>query len=177
MIHTHTMSQLKTVQEPLKLLRTGANYTNIAAASLATEVPTTVFPVPSGNPAGWSFAMIGASTLNYLKLIPFINTATPGSQAIRVTGYSLSDAGFYVPQLLFYGSISAVSATTVTINSELVYMATTLNKLEGDAKIYNASTSKSTAFILVDTLGCQHIRVEFINSASSGKGNAFYGAM
>jgi hypothetical protein len=176
MIHTHTMSQLKTVQEQLKLLRPStSNFAVVAVGSLTTEVPTTSFPTPTGSPIGHTFAVIPASTLNYLKLIPFISVATPSAHAIRVTGYSLADSGFYVPQLLFYGTISAVSATASTINSQSVYVATTINKTEGDAKIYNAATSKSAAFVLVDTLGCQYIKVEFIGA--SGNANAFYGAM
>jgi hypothetical protein len=170
------MSQLKTVQEPLKLLRTGLiNFSVVAVGSLTTEVPTTSFPAPTGGALSHTFVVIPASTLNYLKLIPFISVATPSAHAIRVTGYSLADSGFYVPQLLFYGTISAVSATASTINTQSVYVATTINKTEGDAKIYNAASSKSTAFILVDTLGCQHIKIEFIGA--SGNANAFYGAM
>jgi hypothetical protein len=179
MIHTHTMSQLKTVQEPLKLLRTStlSHFAVVTAGNLTTEIPTTVLPAPSGPGNSHTFVVISAPSLNYLKLIPFISLATPSGNAIRVTGYSLAETGFYVPQLLFYGTISAVSATSAVINASTpMYVATTINKIDGDAKIYNATSSKSGAFVLIDTLGCQNIKVEFIG-AGGGTANAFYGAM
>lgn len=171
MIHTHTMSQLKTVQEPMKLLK-ATNVTNVAAASLPIEVPTLTAPITTG-----SCVVISSSALNYLKLVPILSTNTvPTGQAIRVTGYSISDAGFYIPQLLFYGSASAMNTTaTTTVGGSIMYAVATLNKTEGDAKIYSSTTSKSTSFLLIDTLGCQLLKIEFVGA--SGTSNAFYGAM
>ena len=180
MIYTHTLSQLKTAQDSLKLLRTStlAHLQVVTTANLTTEIPTTTIPAATGNPNGHTFVVIPAPLLNYLKLIPFISLATPSGNAIRVTGYSLAETGFYVPQLLFYGNITAVSTASVVINvaSVPMYVATTISKIDGDAKIYNATSSKSGAFVLIDTLGCQLIKVEFIGSGG-GTANAFYGAM
>jgi len=180
MIYTHTLSQLKTAQDPLKLLRTStlSHFAVVTTGSLTTEIPTTTLPAPTGPGNSHTFVVIPAPLLNYLKLIPFISLATPSGNAIRVTGYSLAETGFYVPQLLFYGTISAVSTASIVINAINVpmYVATTINKTDGDAKIYNATSSKSGAFVLIDTLGCQNIKIEFIGSGG-GTANAFYGAM
>jgi len=174
MIHTHTMTQFKTVQEPMKLLST-TNKTNIAVASLPPE------NVSATTPAGTNSAtIVPASSLNYLKIVPLFTAAYSG-QAIRVVGYTKSDVGnFFVPQLLFYGTVTAVntSATAFTNASVSFYPAVTINKGEGDAKIYSASTtSKSPASLLIDTLGCQLIEIEFAATAGSGTCNAFIGAI
>lgn len=174
MIHTHTMSQLKTVQEPMKLLST-TNKTNIAIASLSHENVSATAPVNSN-----SSTVITASSLNYLKIIPLF-TALYGGQAIRVVGYTKSDVGnFYVPQLLFYGTVGAIntSATAFTNSSTSFYPALTITKQEGDAKVYNSSTtSRSASSLLIDTLGCQLIEVEFTATSGTGTCNAFIGAI
>ena len=173
MIHTHTMSQLKTVQEPLILLAPTANIPN-NTTTIPNNLPTTAAPTNSNS------VVISASTLNYIKIIPLTGTAT--AQTIRVTGWNKSIVGtttYYVPQLLFYGSIAALGATSVAINGIQLFPAVTINKTQGDAKIYNATSISSTAFILVDTLGCEQIEIEYFatGSGSATGGNAFYGAM
>lgn len=174
MIHTHTMTQFKTVQDPIKLLST-TNKTNIAVASLSHENVSATQPVSSG-----SSTVIQASSLNYLKIIPLF-TAVYAGQVIRVVGYTKSDVGdFYVPQLLFYGTVTAVntSATAFTNASTSFYPALTINKVEGDAKIYNSSTtSKSASSLLIDTMGCQLIEIEFAATSGAGTCNAFIGAI
>jgi len=174
MIHTHTMTQFKTVQEPMKLLST-TNKTNIAVANLPHENVSTTVPVGSN-----SATIIPASSLNYLKIVPLFTAAYAG-QAIRVIGYTKSDVdNFFVPQLLFYGTVTAVntSATAFTNATISFYPAITINKIEGDAKIYNASTtSKTPASLLIDTLGCQTIEIEFAATSATGTCNAFIGAI
>ena len=174
MIHTHTMTQFKTVQDPIKLLST-TNNTNILIGSLSHENVSTTVPVSSS-----SSTVVPASSLNYIKIVPLFTAAYAG-QVIRVVGYTKSDVGnFYVPQLLFYGTVTAVntSATAFTNASTSFYPALTINKIEGDAKIYNSSTtSKSAASLLIDTLGCQLVEIEFAATAASGTCNAFVGAI
>ena len=174
MIHTHTMTQFKTVQDPIKLLST-TNKTNITVATLSHENVSATVPVSSG-----SSTVVPAASLNYIKIIPLFTAAYTG-QAIRVVGYTKSDVGsFYVPQLLFYGTVTAVntSATAFTNASISFYPALTINKIEGDAKIYNSSTTtKSAASLLIDTLGCQLIEIEFAATAAVGTCNAFVGAI
>lgn len=174
MIHTHTMTQFKTVQDPIKLLST-TNKINVDVASLSHENVSATVPASSS-----SSTVIQAASLNYLKLVPLFTSAYAG-QAIRVVGYTKSDVdNFYVPQLLFYGTVTAVntSATAFTNASTSFYPALTINKIEGDAKIYNSSTTtKSAASLLIDTLGCQLVEIEFAATSGGGTCNAFVGAI
>lgn len=180
MIHTHTMTQLKTSQEPMKLLST-SNKLNVAAASLSHETVTTTIPVSTT-----SATVIPASSLNYVRIVPLFSTTLAAGQAIRVVGYTKSDVGnFFVPQQLFYGTVTAInaSATAFSNASNNLYPALTITKQEGDAKVYNSSTtSRSAAGLIIDTLGCQFIEIEFVATAAgvantSGICNAFYGVL
>lgn len=172
MIHQHTMTQLKTVQTPLAWLSTNmpTNTTNIP-----NEGPTTTPPSGAG--------VIPSASLNYIKIVPMLN-ALATTQTIRVTGWSKAVVGtttYYVPQLLFYGSISALNTANngLTINTVLLKPVSTISKTQGDAKIYNSTSVNSTSFILVDTLGCDTIEVEYFaaSGGSSNGGNIFYGAI
>ena len=172
MIHTHTMTQLKTVQEPMKLL-SATNITNVAIPTLSDDMPTTTVPV-----TGASAVVIPTSTLNYMKIVPMFSAATAG-QVMRVTGYTKTDTGaFFVPQLLYFGTVSAVNTTftpATAINGQNMYSVATHGKTEGDAKVYTATSGQSTASLLIDTLGCQFIKIDFAATAASGLCNAFIG--
>lgn len=173
MIHTHTMTQLKTVQEPMKLL-SATNLTNVAIASLTDDVPSTSMPVTAN-----SAVVIPTSTLNYIKIVPMFSAATAG-QVMRVTGYTKTDNNaFFVPQLLYYGTVSAVNTTftATVINSQNMFSVATHAKTEGDAKVYTATSAQSTASLLVDTVGCHFIKIDFAATAASGLCNAFVGAI
>ena len=174
MIHTHTMTQLKTVQEPMKLL-SATNLTNVAIASLTDDVPTTTMPVTNGNGV-----VIPTSTLNYIKIVPMFSTALAAGQVMRITGYTKTDNNaFFVPQLLYYGTVSAVNTTftATVINSQNMFSVATHAKTEGDAKVYTATSAQSTASLLVDTVGCHFIKIDFAATAASGLCNAFVGAI
>lgn len=173
MIHTHTMTQLKTVQEPMKLL-SATNITNVAIASLTDDVPSTSMPVTAN-----SAVVIPTSTLNYIKIVPMFSAATAG-QVMRVTGYTKTDNNaFFVPQLLYYGTVSAVNTTftATVINSQNMFSVATHAKTEGDAKVYTATSAQSTASLLIDTIGCHFIKIDFAATAASGLCNAFIGAI
>jgi hypothetical protein len=171
MIHTHTMTQLKTVQEPMKLL-SATNLTNVAIASLTDDVPSTSMPVTAN-----SAVVIPTSTLNYIKIVPMFSAATAG-QVIRVTGYTKTDNNaFFVPQLLYYGTVSAVNTTQTVINSQNMFSVVTHAKTEGDAKVYTATSAQSTASLLVDTIGCHFIKIDFAATSAAGLCNAFVGAI
>jgi len=103
MIHTHTMSQLKTVQEPMKLL---APFGITAAASYPSYVPTTTLPTTGGT--------IQSSPLNYIKVCPVFLTAVGGTPRFKVTGWNTvaSVPSTYIPQLLFEGTVSAQNSTS-----------------------------------------------------------------
>ena len=174
MIHTHTMTQLKTVQEPMKLL-SATNITNVAIASLTDDVPSTSMPVTAN-----SAVVIPTSTLNYIKIVPMFSALHAG-QVMRVTGYTKTDNGaFFVPQLLYFGTVSAVNTTftpATVINSQNMFSVATHAKTEGDAKVYTATSAQSTASLLVDTIGCHFIKIDFAATAASGLCNAFVGAI
>jgi hypothetical protein len=175
MIHQHTMTQLKTVQDPMRLLSSAVI---TSGTSLTNEVATTTQPAtPTSNPG---YVVVPASSLNYIKIAPYVSSAA-NSLTIRVTGWSKTSdtAAVYVPQVLFQGTISAVGANSTTSagtgTGNTLYPAATIAKTYGDAKIYNSATS-SCGFILVDTLGSQFIKIEIIAS-SAVTYNAFIGAI
>lgn len=175
MIHTHTMSQLKTVQEPMKLLSATNIDVVLTATNYSTNAPQTSAPVAAG-----SQIIIPNTSLNYLKIVPVVQSTTTSPQ-IKVTGWSkvVNAAGtiiFWVPQCLFAsGAMTKNTTDTFTINSVLFNRMETIPKSQGDGKVFNATGTKDTAFVLVDTVGCEIIEVEFIGSG--GKANAFYGAI
>ena len=167
MIHNHTMTQIKTVQDPVKLLKSS----NISTATAyTTETATTSQPATAAN-----YVVIPASTLSYLKLYPLLNTAA-NSPTVRVSGWSKDDSGtFWVPTVLFEGSISAISGTATTVNSASLYQASSFAApTDGDAKLYKTSASTHTGMLLIDTLGCQLLKIEF-KASSATTANAFYG--
>jgi hypothetical protein len=169
MIHQHTMTQLKTAQDPVKLL----SATNITANTTAsTETITTTQPASAGGAVVFS-----AGNLNYLKIIPLLSTAA-NSPTLRVTGWTKSDTGgYWVPQQLFYGTVSSVASSGTSINSTTLYTATGFTKTDGDAKVYNVTGTNSGGMLLVDTLGCQLIKIEFGNTTTASTVNAFIGAL
>ena len=166
MIHNHTMTQIKTVQDPVKLLKSS----NISTATAyTTETAATTQPATASN-----YVVIPASTLSYLKLYPLLNTAA-NSPTVRVSGWSKDDSGtFWVPTVLFEGSISAISGTATIVNSASLYQASNMSKGDGDAKLYTTSASTHTGMLLIDTLGCQLLKIEF-KASSATTANAFYG--
>ncbi len=97
------MSQLKTVQEPMKLL---APLGITAAASYPSYVPTTTLPTTGGT--------IQSSPLNYIKVCPVFLTAVGGTPRFKVTGWNTvaSVPSTYIPQLLFEGTVSAQNSTS-----------------------------------------------------------------
>lgn len=181
MIHTHTMSQLKTVQEPLKLLK--SSVTPVATdnlntvASFTLNIPQTAAPASSA-----SAIVISSSALNYLKIIPVVKS-TVTTPNIKITGWNkvINPAGTviaYVPMCLFASSSMAVGANNITVNADAGFrVITTIAKAAGDAKLYSATGVNDTAFLLVDTLGCELIEIEFTGSVVTNGCNAFYGAM
>lgn len=175
MIHTHTMSQLKTVQEPMKLLSSTNLTVVVTATNYTTNAPQTAQPTAAG-----SQIIIPNTSLNYLKIVPVAQTSTTSPQ-IKVTGWNkvVNAAGatiFWVPQCLFAsGAMTRNTADSITVNGTACHRMETIPKAQGDGKVFNATGTKDTAFVLVDTLGCELIEVEFIGSG--GVANAFYGAV
>lgn len=175
MIHTHTMSQLKTVQEPMKLLSS----TNISIASSSTytaNLPQTTQPVSSG-----SVVVFPNTSLNYLKIVPLVLSTVTGAN-FKVTGWNkcVNSSGVvthWVPQCLFSSSSMTKISGNITVNGDTYNRFDTIVKSQGDGKVFNATGTTDTAFVLVDTLGCELIEIEFLGSTGSTTYNAFYGAI
>ena len=166
MIHQHTMTQLKTVQDSLKILKS-SNITT--ATAYTTETVQATQPVTTSN-----YVVLPAGSLNYLKLFPLLSSSA-NSPTIRVTGWSKdASESYWIPFVLFEGAISGISGTATTVNSASLYQASTFAKTDGDAKIYSTSASTHTGMLLIDTLGCQLVKIEF-KASSSTTANAFYG--
>ena len=173
MIHTHTMTQIKTVQDPMKLL-SSTNLTNVAIPTLSDDSPTNA-PLPSSANA----VVIPNSSLNYIKIVPMFSVLSAG-QVMRVTGYTKSTINsltYFIPQLLYFGTVTALNTTftATTVNSLAMYSVATHAKTEGDAKVYTATSSQSTAHLLIDTVGCGLIKIDFAATAATGSANAFIG--
>ncbi len=185
MIHTHTMSQLKTVQEPMKLLSTSA--TPAVANNLDVLINTTPYtaniPQTSQPVSSVSAIIIPNTSLNYLKIIPVVKSSVT-SPNMKVTGWNkvVNESGVithWVPQCLFTSSSMTVGSDAITINTDTGFRRiTAIVKSMGDGKVFNATSSADTAFVLVDTLGCELIEIEFNGAAAVTDGaNAFYGAI
>lgn len=181
MIHTHTMTQLKTVQNPLQLVSyNSTNLSVLASSTYSNNLPTTTTAAPTVSAGG---VLLPSASLNYVKIVPVFKTGT-ASPKFKVTGWSKvvnasnAHAG-WVPQCLFEGSVT-LGTNAITINSASDFrVALTITKNFGDGKIYNATTITDTAFVLVDTLGCELIEIEFVTSGAltGNSANAFIGAI
>lgn len=244
MIHTHTMSQLKTVQEPMRLLHpTSLSVMNTYGANR----PVTSITTSAGA------IIVPNTSLNYIKLVPtFASSGLTGPIKFKVTGYSKTNSNppTQIPQLLFEGQatlyannfdylsatgltatlstgtavvtvpttaglqagqslvktsgagVFGASPTILSVDSGTQFtanvnhassgaitfnvraftnfnVAQTIVKLNGDGKIYNATGILDTSFVLIDTLGCELVEVEFFHGAATAanSANAFYGVL
>jgi hypothetical protein len=181
MIHTHTMTQLKTVQNPLQLASSNSTNLSVLASSTYTNnLPTTTTAVPTVSAGG---VIVPSASLNYVKIVPVFKTGVVAPK-FKVTGWNkIVNASNvhvgWVPQCLFEGSVT-LGTNAITINSASDFrVALTIAKNFGDAKIYNATTVTDTGFVLVDTLGCELVEIEFVTSGSltANAANAFIGAI
>jgi len=181
MIHTHTMSHIKTVQEALKLVGpgTGSTFNIDCVTTYAVNIPIVVGtdPVTTG-----SAVVFPNTSLSYLKIIP-VYKSTVSSPKFKVTGYSrckdnTNTQTYWVPMCLFEGSVT-LDTNAITIDGDTGFRAaTTISKNMGDGKVYNATSVNDTAFVLIDTLGCELIKIEFAaSSALTDVANAFVGGV
>lgn len=185
MIHTHTMTQLKTVQDPLKLLKTSASPSVTdnfnAVASFTNNIPQATAPVSTV-----SAIVFPNTSLNYLKIIPVVKS-TITAPNIKVTGWNkvVNDSGVitaYVPMCLFASSSLTIGSNNLaSVNGATDFrILTNITKAVGDAKIFASTSVNDTAFFLVDTLGCELIEIEYTCTNAGGLSNgvnAYYGAI
>lgn len=170
------MTQIKTVQDPLKLI-SSSNIKSVA--TYATNLPTTTTTTPTNTASAVVFPN---TNLSYLKVVPVYKTGL-GSPKFKITGYSrcldsTNTLTYWVPQCLFEGS-AVLDTTAITINGDSAFRAvTTIGKNMGDGKVYNATGVNDTAFVLVDTLGCELIKIEFGSATDTTvSANAFVGGL
>ena len=186
MIHTHTMTQLKTMQESVKLASYATNNLSVMGASTySNNLPTTTTALPTITAGG---VLLGGTSLNYLKIIPVFKTGITAPK-FKVTGWNklVNSANVHigwVPQCLFEGTVT-IGTNAITVNSASDFrVPLTIVKNFGDGKIYNATTITDTAFVVVDALGCEYLEIEFVTSAGSAgvaqtanAANAFFGVL
>lgn len=103
-------------------------------------------------------AVFGAS-LNYLKFKIYTNISQTTSIAIYGWNY-VPEINTYVPQLLCLVDGVNTSASAAIPGIGTVYEITSWTLNQGDAKLYNGTTTTTPGgFLLVDTLGCEYIEV------------------
>jgi hypothetical protein len=140
-----------------------------------------------------------ASNFTYLSATGLTATLSTGTAVVTVS----STAGLQVGQTLvktagagvfgatptilsidsptqFTANVNHATAGAITFNVrafENFNVAQTITKSFGDGKIYNATGINDTAFVLVDTLGCELIEIEFVSGGATNRANAFIGAI
>jgi len=176
------MTQLKTVQEPLKLVKTSASPSASDNFNTVTSFSNNI-PQTNAVTSTASSIIIPNTSLSYLKIIPVVRS-TVTTPNIKVTGWNkvVNNTGVvteYVPMCLFASASMTVGANTITVNNSADFrVITNITKAVGDAKIFASTSVNDTAFLLVDTLGCETIEIEFTSaSAISNGANAYYGAI
>ena len=148
---------LVTMNRSLSLASTGTNITcatsAIAQYSSATKPITT-----TATASGWA---VMEGDMNYVKILPLFVTCT--SPAMRVIGWSLnSNSGLYCPALLCDVSFTLNVSDTQTINGTASLLGSSaITKNIGDCKIFNSTSLGTSAFFVVDTLGCQLVQFSF----------------
>lgn len=105
MIHTHTMTQLKTQQGPMSLLSSLPVNTVAAATGYSANLPATTITTAA------NAVTIPVSSLNYIKVIPVFSNTGVASPTFKVTGYSKTNGVTYMPQCLFEGAVTMYTTT------------------------------------------------------------------
>lgn len=166
--HVHIV----TVERPLILASKGQNVssaTSYVAVSASASQPTTTVASTSG----WA---VVPGAMNYLKIYPRFEASTTGAE-MRVIGWSrCGDSNLWIPGLLTAVAVTGFYASDVaTINGTSLVAAATITKTLGDCKIFNSTSLGTSAFFLVDTVGCDLIQLSFKSDTSSVACNAHIG--
>lgn len=147
------------------------------ANTLSAIVTVNRFPssVPSGS--GKPISIITGSTsattpggllvvpggMNYLKIFPWWAAAASAlTPTIRCIGWSYSkDSALWLPHLLANIACVLSSDTTATIAGVTLTPCVSFANGTGDAKIFNATSLKTTGFFVIDTVGFELIELCF----------------
>jgi hypothetical protein len=189
MIKTSVTSTLKTEKLPLTLLQKGSSHLTSITTALSNKVVTAENTMPATSSGGAFYSMPDEN--NFVKIIPYANAAT-NTLVMRVTGWSRSSAGgYWIPHLLFYGTLASVGSSTTTSfpeNTSTTALAPVLT-INGTEPIfatispthryaaYTSSNAPSGACVILDTMGCSLIEVEFKTTANTNTCNAFIGSI
>jgi len=190
MIKSYVSACLRTERLPLTLLAKGTAHITSVTTALTNKVVTAADTAPATS-SGGAFYSIKDET-NCIKIIPYASSASH-SLVMRVTGWSKSDTGgYWIPQLLFSGTIASVGSSTVTSFPEntattALAPAMTITSIEPSFSttttptpntVYTSSSAPSGACVILNTLNCSLIEVEFkTTSPNTNTCNAFIGAV
>lgn len=124
----------------------------------ATSAP--VIRLTATKPASSSAGPVIGSSLNYLKFKIYTSVSQTTNFAIYGWNFVV-ESNAYVPQLLcLVEGINTTGSATIPGITGTVYEVTSWTLNQGDAKLYNGTTTTTPGgFLLVDTLGCEYIEV------------------
>lgn len=189
MIKTSVTSSLKTEKLPLTLLQKGSAHLTSITTALSNKVITAANTAPVTSSGGAFYQMPDEN--NFIKIIPYASSAA-NSLVMRVTGWTRSSTGgYWIPHLLFHGTLASVGTTTTTSfpeNTATTAMAPVLT-ITGTEPTFSATTSPylyaaytssnapSGGCVVLDTMGCSLIEVEFKTLTNTNTCNAFIGTV
>ena len=189
MIKSYVSACLRTERLPLTLLAKGTTHITSVTTALTNKVVTAANTAPATT-SGGAFYSIPDET-NCVKIIPYASSAS-NTLVMRVTGWSKSSTGnYFIPQLLFYGTIASVGSETTTSFPEntattALAPAMTITPTEPSFSattspplytVYSSSNAPSGACVILDTLNCSLIEVEFKTTTTANTCNAFIGTV
>lgn len=149
---TNASSALVTINRFPSAVPSGSGTTkpiSVPATSSTATTPGGLLVVPAG--------------MNYLKIFPWwaaaASTLTP---TIRCIGWSYSkDSALWLPHLLANVACTLSSDTTATIAGATLTPCVSFTNGTGDAKMFNATSLKTTGFFVIDTVGFELIELCF----------------
>ena len=163
---------LVTMNRTLSLASTGTNIT--CATSAVAQYSSATKPVTTtATASGWA---VMEGDMNYVKILPLFATCT--TPAMRVIGWSFNpNSGLYCPGLLCDVTCSQNASDTQTINGTALLGNSSITKNIGDCKIFNSTSLGTSAFFVVDTLGCQLVQFSFRCATTGVACNANIGSL
>jgi len=189
MIKTSVTSSLKTEKLPLTLLQKGTTHLTSITTAFSNKVITAANTRPTTS-SGGAFYQIPDEN-NFVKIIPYASSAS-NTLVMRVTGWTQSNTGgYWIPHLLFYGQLASVGTTTTTSfpeNTATTAMAPVLTITSTEPTFaataptyryaaYTSSNAPSGGCLILDTMGCSLIEVEFKTTTTANTCNAFIGTV
>lgn len=189
MIKTSVTSTLKTEKLPLTLLQKGTAHLTSITTALSNKVVTAANTPPATSSGGAFYSIPDEN--NFVKIIPYASSAA-NTLVMRVTGWTKSSTGgYWIPHLLFYGTLASIGSTTTTSfpeNTATTAMAPVLTITNTEPTFaattspyryaaYTSTNAPSGGCIILDTMGCSLVEVEFKTTTNTNTCNAFIGSI